>query len=309
MKTERTFLVFILCFVMVGLWVLLRPPGSLDPLIQSKDDYNWFWTYKVHHKTKYDVILLGDSRLYRGVSPGAMEKYLPNYSILNFGFSSGGLNGRIFKEASLRFNKNSRKKIVVLAVTPFSLTEESATNEHFITELDRPPSEVYQRIHLRPILKFFKSITPKQFKKSVIRKQKKPAVCYYQKFYPDGWVASDKVPADPNTALKSYRKTFEKGQVVKDIQNDLFQQTKKWVNSGVMVVAFRPPVAEKMLSLENELSGFEQAKFVSQFEHSGGKWIDIPIGEDYVSYDGSHLDSASAVHLSEILSLEIYKSL
>jgi hypothetical protein len=79
--------------------------------------------------------------------------------------------------------------------------------------------------------------------------------------------------------------------------DELCEQTQKWSQKGIMVLAFRPPVSEKMLELENELSGFDQRLFIEKFEECGGTWLNIK-QSDYETYDGSHLNRDSAVKLS-----------
>jgi hypothetical protein len=51
-----------------------------------------FWSNKANADAIYDIILMGDSRIYRGLSPEEMATILEDYRILNFGFSAGGLN-------------------------------------------------------------------------------------------------------------------------------------------------------------------------------------------------------------------------
>ena len=61
-----------------------------------------------------------------------------------------------------------------------------------------------------------------------------------------------------------------------------------------------------MVELEKELSGFNQAEFVDAFKEAGGIWIDID-PTAYDSFDGSHLQSQSALELSRDLALKIYE--
>ena len=45
-----------------------------------------FWNEKRYGKQQYDVLLMGDSRTYMGVSPEILREYIPNMDIYNFGF-------------------------------------------------------------------------------------------------------------------------------------------------------------------------------------------------------------------------------
>ena len=60
---------------------------------------------------------------------------------------------------------------------------------------------------------------------------------------------------------------------------------------------FRVPSTEKMVALENEISGFDEAAFIEGFKAAGGIWFDIPL-EPYHTYDGAHLVKPSAIRLS-----------
>ena len=75
-----------------------------------------------------------------------------------------------------------------------------------------------------------------------------------------------------------------------------------------MVFGFRSPVTEKILSIENELSGLEEDVFLEQFESAGGIWLSVPPGP-YYTYDGNHLDKESAIRYSVALAEQIKKHL
>lgn len=303
---DRCFWSLILSLLLISVFGAVKPE-PLDPLVASRDARNWFWANKVHNSKTYNLILLGDSRLYRGVSPAAMKDVLgQDYRILNFGFSSGGLNPRIFREAENRFAKDGSDKTVVMAVTPYSLTVDAAKNKHFLQEFTRPKEMVLQYLSYNSFLGFFNSVSPNMLRKKILGKERKPRIYYYQEFFPDGWVASYTVPKDEERALKSYTETFSKYQVDWKLINELCEQTQEWSQKGIMVFAFRPPVPEKMLALENELSGFNQHLFVEKFEKSGGVWVSID-HSDYETYDGSHLLRGSAVKLSHELAEKLSK--
>jgi len=299
------------CFFSLGVAVFLIvlfgsiKPQPIDPLVANKEKSNWFWSYKVHNKKTYDVVLVGDSRLYRGVSTSAMRSVLgDDFRIFNFGFSSGGINTQMIEAAQSRLADNSKNKTIIFSVTPYSLTMDSAQNKHYLNELIRPKEEVLQRLAYSPRWDFFKPVSPSLLRYSIRGRQKKPAIMYYEDFYPGGWVGSRTVPADPDRALNSYVKTFTKYQVNNKLVVNLCEQIKKLRIAGIKVYAFRPPVSESMLSLEDKMSGFNQQKFVDSFQQSGGTWIDIP-STGYNSYDGSHMFKESAIRFSTELAKRI----
>jgi hypothetical protein len=56
--------------------------------------------------------------------------------------------------------------------------------------------------------------------------------------------------------------------------------------------------------MEDSVSGFDESAIREIILSSGGNYLEIP-PEDYFSYDGSHLSSASARKLSEVLGHEL----
>jgi hypothetical protein len=61
-----------------------------------------------------------------------------------------------------------------------------------------------------------------------------------------------------------------------------------------------------MLALEDKVSGFDQAKFIADFEAAGGVWIDIS-QISYHSHDGSHLSRPAAEQLSRDIAKAIHR--
>lgn len=295
MLKERITYTFLLSAILIALtgYLLPEPPSS-----RMKADQ--FWSYKTHTKKKFDIVLIGDSRLYRGLSPDAMKKEMPNFDILNFGYSNGGLHEPLLSEAAKKLDEESTKKIIVIGVTPASLTPGAAKNEHLLQELRRKNSEVFQRIYLTHYLQLFEPTTPKMIINSIFDKVETNN--YYEHFTKYGFVGGRKDVYDTNEALESYRKQFQREQVSDAIIDNLLKQVKEWNNKGIKVFGYRPPSTKKMEQLENELSGFREVQFVKQFEEAGGIWLELQI-DNLKSYDGSHLDEESA----EIFSKEIAK--
>ena len=65
--------------------------------MNSKTSESFFWNNKVNDTKKYNFIISGDSRAYRGVSPDEVETIIENISkAKNLGFSSGGFNEEVF---------------------------------------------------------------------------------------------------------------------------------------------------------------------------------------------------------------------
>lgn len=287
-----------LALLLIYLVGTMRPQPMSSVIAKEK-----FWADKVHAKTKYNVIVAGDSRVYRGVASKVISDELAGLKVLNFGFSSGGLNNEIYNEIEERL-ANEGQKIIVLGITPYSLTPKAQLNEHFLQEKQRDKKEIFRRRFISPVIHFFDAISPTEI---IYSKDKKKG--YYERFSRDGWVASLKYPADSNAALKSYRKNFKGNKVSAEVVQELYKRVTRWKRDGFSIFAFRLPTTEGMLLLENNISGFNELELKNQLTTSGAIWIDIENKHSYSSYDGSHLDEASAVKFSRYLGQELRKNL
>ena len=122
------------------------------PENEEKYRANMFWTKKTFAPSKYNVILMGDSRVYRGLSPEIMEEKLPGLKVLNFGFSNGGLNNEMFKAAEEKLIKSGQPKVIVLGISPNTITDYTQNNRQYLQELTRPKEEIIERLYLNPLL-------------------------------------------------------------------------------------------------------------------------------------------------------------
>lgn len=298
MRKERIIYVFILSVILLIAGGLYLPKPDNSKMIQNR-----FWVIKTHGSNNYNILILGDSRAYRGVSPDEIEKYLPGEKILNFAYSSGRLNKFMFKEAEKRMAETKGRKIIVLAISPNSLIPPPIENAHYLEQYRLPREEIIQRLYFGPFLHFFSPLKPSEIIEGIEKKSSN----YVQEFYDNGWVASSKIKEDTSEALKTYEKWFKEAEVSGEMIDDLIDQTEKWTKKGILVVGFRIPSSESMEILEDSLAGFDENYLKNKFIKAGGKWMETNTKE-YHSYDGSHLHYKSAIKLSNKLG-EFIKSL
>ena len=91
-RRDRCLWTFALAIPMVGMAGLLITQAGGFQKDSSKIPVDVYATIKAHwHPHSLDVVLAGDSRIYRGVSPKAMSETLPGLRVGNFGFSSVAL--------------------------------------------------------------------------------------------------------------------------------------------------------------------------------------------------------------------------
>lgn len=288
----------LLCYI-VGLSVLRPETSGTNASIIKR-----FWIFKTHTGKKYNLLICGDSRTYRGVSPEAMGEVLRGFSILNFGYSSGSFSPFMLDQIERKLDFTAPVKVIYMGITPYSLTPKASRDGHIKQELSRKKEEIVEALYLDPVRRFFEPYE--------IQWEKNPdSVKYVQDYKRSGWVATDKIPPNPREALPIYVKDFENNNVSEDVINNLMLKVNEWSERGVKVFAARPPTTPDMVELENHLSGFDETEFVKKFGKAGGIWLKTG-GEQYKSFDGSHLDIQSSIAFSKdiaaLIALELAKT-
>jgi hypothetical protein len=263
-----------------------------------------FWTRKTFAPAKYNVVIMGDSRVYRGLSPEIMESHLPGLKVLNFAYSNGGLNQTMFVAAEKKLAQNDKPKVIVMGISANAISGYSAGNQQYQQELNRPREEIFERIYFNPLRYWFSATSPEKLKNHF--SETKETAFYRNKYFMNGYVESEKFPADTMEAIPSYTKDFTNYKVTPENLSDLFKQVKKWTDSGIIVAGFTPPVSQPMQMLEDTLGLFDITTIKTGFEKASGYWIDIEPTQ-YKTYDGSHLTIESAKQLTNTVGNEIEK--
>jgi len=265
--------------------------------LSSQLKANYFWLNKFENKTKFDVVVYGDSRTYRGFSPNILleNTELTGY---NYGFTSAGYSNETFELIRLRVDTFT-DPVILLGITPYSLTLNASENKFYHQEIKREGFEKFKRLNIDRKLSFFDRV--------VVEEYFKPNEELVQQDYEDdGWVASSKALLDTMSGLNSYKFIFDDNQVSDSIVYLVVQHVSEWVTIGIRVYAYRPPTMNSMVSLEDNKSGFNESFFVADFEKAGGVWINIE-NDGYVSYDASHLQKESAIELSRSIRKYIFE--
>jgi len=129
MLIDRTFTIPLVALAIVIAVGILRPSGEH---INSGLDPDEFWIRKAFTEDKYDLILAGDSRVYRGLSPKVMNETFTRLKIFNYGFSGNGYNRQYLDAISKIIDSNSSMPAIILGITPMSLTEGSSKRNDFL---------------------------------------------------------------------------------------------------------------------------------------------------------------------------------
>lgn len=290
--------------VLIGIFFVFRliaPPSDGFRVIEN----NSFWKKKTFDKKKYDIVACGDSRVYRGISPDHMNEVLKDYNIINFGYGSAGYGDIMLNEINKRIDFNSKKSTVVLGITPLSLTHEGEMNYHLRFELDTKREELLELLYFKAFKQFFVPFTLEEMSNSL--KGKKFYTSKKQEYLDGGWVATYEEKPWEIAALKSYSTRFINNQVLKSNINRLTSIIREWTDKGVQVYALRPPTTDKMVALEDSLSGFNEVQIRTELENAGATYLEIELNK-YTTFDGSHLQKESAIEFSKDLASAIANS-
>jgi len=274
-------------------------PDDLRPLPLS------FWVRKTHTPDKFNVTIIGDSRVYRGVAPEVLEQELPGTAVLNLGYSSAGLAGDLCRLAEEKLVP-SGLRCIVLGVSPLSLFPSSSENEHLnqFTRIsgargwllsEAPWIDVLFSPRPAPdvanwVLKRGDWASPESFRKG-----------NFQIPHGSGWVESWRVPEKPDWALASYAKKFAAERPSPKVLGELCGFVSRWHAAGILVIAFRPPSTLRMERLEDRMSLLPEQEIRRRLTGNGAKWLDITDRYGYHSYDGSHLTADAARRLSGVI--------
>ncbi len=296
MIKERATLTLIIVFPLIVLLSYFKT----ELLASQQADWleeNRFWIMKTHRSDTFDIILIGDSRVNQGLSPAAMQTVLKDLTILNLSFIKGGLNPEIFTLAEQRLSSTSAQPIVVMGITPLALTPLANQNTYYHKYLEKPSYERFFYLHLTPVLIFFSPITPETLLEYLQFTPSTNNHVVIKEYFDDGWIASQYSQDDPNSTLVTYNNVFTDNQVSEESVRELIAQTQQWTQQGIQVFGFRFPSTQKIVTLEDEFSGFDEASLQDAFKQAGGIWINIPT-DAYRSYDGSHLHKEGAIDFS-----------
>lgn len=249
-----------------------------------------FWLNKTYAHADYSIVVGGDSRIYRGFSITDMEAELSgDFRGLNLGYSSAGFSSN-YIDFMANHLKLSGPRFLVFGLSPHTFTDESITDELLNQYSNVKGFDRYKGLYLSTYLKHF---APYKISDLHAAWTGDYTGKVKETFYENGWVESDQNPTVDSVALEIYTKIFTKVKVNEEIIDQFIHQVDSLHQTGITVLAFRPPTNPKMVAVEDSLSGYQEDELANRFEAVGGIWIDLPVN-DFTTYDGSHLDSKSA---------------
>lgn len=288
----KIFLSLSLSIVGILLFGVCKPKQNRSIFEEDK-----FWTNKTYNKQKFNIVIGGDSRTYRGLNPAKLNEGLADssLSIINMGYSFGGFSQEMLNLMEEKLKKKPANRIILLGITPLSLTAKSCSNKHLQSLKQLSATDVYLKTNIIP--RYFTLLEPISVS-NLFQAIVKPKVEYYDDLKENGWDGSYCYPQCIAPTLESYKLIFTNNQVNLKTIDTLQRQIKKWKTMGIKTYAFRPPSSKDMEEIENEKSGFNESFTRKKIEDAGGIWLDIPDRLGYQSYDGSHLPAEEANRFS-----------
>jgi hypothetical protein len=292
-KRSRTFVTLL---VMASLFII-EGLASLSRIEKLQLQSDLFWAEKVYGKSQYDVLLMGDSRTYMGVSPKTLRSRIPHISVYNFGFCSGRINKQLLGEAEKRLQKNG-KRFLIFSCTSCDLID--TKNVHFFS-IQKPI--VFSHIFPLHFIKTDNSIK----RENCLQRMNSGSVAL-------GFLSQKRKKDEVSyrNTLGSYNHSLAKRPFLpSDFEH--FVQNLRWCRrKNIKVVAYRMVSCHEMDELEDKLSGIDWDKIKQAVLDEGFVWLERPPSplleqiEEHC-WDASHLNEEGAELFSNWLGQELAK--
>lgn len=258
-----------------------------------------FWQLKIRDRKKVNVVFLGDSRVNQGLSPSVFSTALPGneWTCRNLAFNAGGLNPLVFDLAESRLDlDSSRRPIIIMGVSPGSLTHQGAENEHL------------EKLRKRSLIQTTGYIYFPRIAGALSREKLDIEVEHFagqNEYHDDGWQAALRFDnVWPDAWLEGTRHLFRRDYIRPEVRQELMKRTRRWSEKGILVVGFRPPTSPRLRQIENVDGKFDEEAFAREFISNGGVWISID-PDSFRAYDNSHLSKGEAIKLTKLLAREV----
>jgi hypothetical protein len=283
---------------------LLAVPFYLfrDEMDTEEIKKNRYWVIKTRNTETYPVVFGGDSRVFRGISPEDFSSEFGGIESYNFAYWANGYGKDYLEGLERKIDTSAEVQMIILGLTPHSLTEKTAESPHYHWELIRAKRSAVETIYFSTIQEIFAPYRINDLLKRILGKSKPDN--YRITYHPNGWVESYWIVPDTSHSARFYKDLFEGDPVSEEVIRNLLEFVERWTRHGIHVVAFRPPTSHTIRHYEHERGGFNEAEFVQRFRDAGGIWIDID-PDDYQTFDGSHLEHQSARRISADLGRQL----
>ncbi|MEN8158265.1 MAG: hypothetical protein ABFS10_15035, partial [Bacteroidota bacterium] len=231
------------------------------------------WIAKTRNSETYAIVFGGDSRVFRGISPEHFTAEFSGWEAFNYAYWANGYGKDYLEGIESKIDTASELRMIVLGVTPHSLTRKTARSAHYHWEKSRSKEHVLQSLYLSKVQEIFAPYDAIELQEKLTGKSKPNN--YRITYHENGWVESYWIVPDTSQASRSYKNLFTDDPVSEEVIAGLLDFVERWRAMGIYVVGFRPPTSHTIRQYEHERGGFSEAGFVEQFTGAGGIWIPI----------------------------------
>ncbi len=243
----------------------------------------------------------GDSRAGQGIVPATLSEQLGGASVLNFAFDSGGYSEEYLSAIDDVLDESSPSPMIVLALTPYSLTPGAIRLNEF--EHQRHLAASPLKVAFADSLDRLQPMRVDRVAAELAGHRTKGRAMD-RVWHPDGWVQVKREGGNERMYEKHYHESFVDNQVSPDIVRNVARHVTDWSRRGVRVVVFRAPISAPIRAIEDTCSGFDEPVIREILQNAGADWLS-PTGMPYQTYDGSHLGGREAMRLTADLGRQI----
>jgi len=282
--------------VLIGATALRRGPSDPDLRNLSR-----FWSGKMAWRGEADCVIAGDSRAGQGLVPAVLREGLGDARVLNFAFDSGGYSEEYLAAIDRVLDAESPSPIIVLALTPYSLTPGAIRLNEFEHQRHVASSPLENALQ-----DSLDRLGPMRVDRvsAELRGRRTKGPAKDRVWHSDGWVEVLREGGNERMYVNHYHESFHENVVDPDIVKNVARHVATWSRKGIRVAAFRPPVSAPIREIEDRLSEFDEPAIRRVLTEAGAQWLEAT-GQPYVTYDGSHLGSREAMRLSTELAAQL----
>lgn len=263
-------------------------------------NYLWqkenFWLHKANTSETFDLLVLGDSRLFSAVNPEIL-KQSPDEKVLNFAFPSISYTEHYLQQADTKLTQKGRVFI--------GLTAEALTN--FEDDQSLQNYEKSGPLFIYQLMKWIRVYWPVIHLETLMLRGKvplfqKPPRAGFDFFHPNGWIETRLDPMqDYGSMVANYRTLFQKYQIQESIIQNLEKQTLQWNQKGIKVYIFWVCFEEAVCKEEAVLLGNGMKEKIDQRLEAAGANLLLLNENKFATFDGDHLTGKEAIRFSEYL--------
>ena len=267
---------------------------------ENKAEREAFWASKSYDNNQYNILFLGDSRVYRSLNPEVIERKIPTVKVKNLGYSALGFDSAYMRFASSQMTVDEPVKIYVIGLSPRSISTSAIGNESFVEWTTKSGFDVWKIRDMAGLNEFFCPYTPQELYDRFIKKELNQNFGY-QDLNKNGFVGSIQVPFTIQEGLETYERELSSASINSNAVQDILDFVQSCTRQNIHVIFFRPPSMKEMEKIENSIQGYNEEELAVKLIQSGAiRWQPSSV---CASYDASHIDFISADKLSHELAL------